>query len=221
VSVIKPAAELKLQVASAQYLIASCSSTQVHKYTSHKVTNNSTCIHSQIDSKSYLLQNLYKVLKMACDLEVVQPNKTLSTYGRWGSAVGITNRLRAGWSSRGFIPDKGRSFLYNIHTPLGPTQPPLQWVSGALFPRIKRQRRQDDCSPPFSAQVKMELYIHSNILHHDFGDSLIKPRNNFTFFLPSVRTYFLAVAKVPVATLHIVIDYFPCICLNIVHIGKV
>jgi hypothetical protein len=37
---------------------------------------------------------------------------------------------------------------------LGPTQPPIQWVTGALFPRVKRPGRESDHSPPFSAEVK-------------------------------------------------------------------
>jgi hypothetical protein len=34
------------------------------------------------------------------------------------------------------------------------TQPPIQWVSGALFLGIERLRRESDHSPPSSAEVK-------------------------------------------------------------------
>jgi hypothetical protein len=34
------------------------------------------------------------------------------------------------------------------------TQPPIQWVPGALSPGVKRQRREADDSPPTSAEVK-------------------------------------------------------------------
>jgi hypothetical protein len=37
---------------------------------------------------------------------------------------------------------------------LGPTQPPIQWVQGALSPEVKRQGREADHSPPTSAEVK-------------------------------------------------------------------
>jgi len=37
---------------------------------------------------------------------------------------------------------------------LGPTQPPIQWVPGALSLRIKRQEREDDHSPQSSTEIK-------------------------------------------------------------------
>jgi hypothetical protein len=37
---------------------------------------------------------------------------------------------------------------------LGPTKPPIQWVSGALTLGIKRSGREADHSPPSSAEVK-------------------------------------------------------------------
>jgi hypothetical protein len=48
-------------------------------------------------------------------------------------------------------------------TALGPTQPPVQWVPGALSLGVKRPWREADNSPPFSADVKeyVELYLHS------------------------------------------------------------
>jgi hypothetical protein len=39
-------------------------------------------------------------------------------------------------------------------TALGPTQPPIQWVPGALSLGVKRPRREADHSPPSSAEVK-------------------------------------------------------------------
>jgi hypothetical protein len=46
---------------------------------------------------------------------------------------------------------------------LGPTQPPIQWVWGALSLGVKRPGREADHSPPSSAEVKecVELYLHS------------------------------------------------------------
>jgi hypothetical protein len=48
---------------------------------------------------------------------------------------------------------------------LEPTQPPIEWVSGALSLGEKRPGREADHSPPSSAEVKecMELYLHSPI----------------------------------------------------------
>jgi hypothetical protein len=37
---------------------------------------------------------------------------------------------------------------------LGPNQPPIQWVPGAISPGVKRPWREDDYSPPISAEVK-------------------------------------------------------------------
>jgi hypothetical protein len=39
-------------------------------------------------------------------------------------------------------------------TALGPTQPPTQWVPGALSLGVKRQGREADHSPPSSTRVK-------------------------------------------------------------------
>jgi hypothetical protein len=45
---------------------------------------------------------------------------------------------------------------------LEPTQPPIQWVPGALSLGVKRLGREADYSPPSSAEVKewVELYLH-------------------------------------------------------------
>jgi hypothetical protein len=56
-------------------------------------------------------------------------------------------------------------FLFTTasRTVLGPTQPLIQWVAGALSPGIKRPGREADHSPPSSAEAKdwVELYLHS------------------------------------------------------------
>jgi hypothetical protein len=39
---------------------------------------------------------------------------------------------------------------------LGPTQPPIKWVPGALTPGVKQLGREVDHSPPSSAKVKSE-----------------------------------------------------------------
>jgi hypothetical protein len=45
-------------------------------------------------------------------------------------------------------------FTTSLRTDLGPTQPPNQWVSGALFLGVKWPWREADHSPPSSAEVK-------------------------------------------------------------------
>jgi uncharacterized membrane protein len=47
-------------------------------------------------------------------------------------------------------------FLFTTasRTAIGPTQPPIQWVLGALFLEVKRSAREADHSPPSSAEVK-------------------------------------------------------------------
>jgi hypothetical protein len=75
-------------------------------------------------------------------------------------------------------------FLFTTasRTALGPTQPPIQWVPGALSLGVKRPGREDNHSPPSSAEVKecMELYLHSPNTPSWRGAQL-KHRDNFTF----------------------------------------
>jgi hypothetical protein len=65
-----------------------------------------------------------------------------------------------GWGS---IPDRGRNFFLfatTSRTPLGPTQPHIQWIPGAFYPEIKRQGREANHSPPSSAEInKVWCYI--------------------------------------------------------------
>jgi hypothetical protein len=46
---------------------------------------------------------------------------------------------------------------------LRPTQPPIQWVPGALSLRVKQPGREADHLPPSSAEVKegVEIYLKS------------------------------------------------------------
>jgi hypothetical protein len=76
-------------------------------------------------------------------------------------------------------------FIYSVHTntvpylinphhttasrmALGPTQPPLQWVPGALSLGVKRPGRETDHSPTSNVEVKecMELYLHYPVRLH-------------------------------------------------------
>jgi hypothetical protein len=64
------------------------------------------------------------------------------------------------------------------------TQPPIQWVPGALSLGVKRPLREADHSPPSSAEVKkwVELYLHSPNTPSWCGVQL-KHRDKFTLNL--------------------------------------
>jgi len=59
---------------------------------------------------------------------------------------------------------------------LGPTQPPIQWVLGALFLGVNHPGSEADHSPPSSAEVKecVELYLHSSSMPSWRGAQLKK-----------------------------------------------
>jgi hypothetical protein len=67
-------------------------------------------------------------------------------------------------------------------TALMPTQPPIQWVPGALSLAVKRPGREADHSPPSSAEIKewVELYLHPPNMPSWCG-AQFKHRDNFTF----------------------------------------
>jgi hypothetical protein len=80
-----------------------------------------------------------------------------------GSAVGIATGY--GLEDRGAgvrfpVEQKIFTFPYRV-TALEPTQRPIQWVPGALFPEIKRPEREADQSPPTSTEY-IDFYIHSS-----------------------------------------------------------
>jgi hypothetical protein len=63
------------------------------------------------------------------------------------------------WAGRpGFDSWHCKNFLSSTaSTPtVGPAQPAIQWIPGALSPGVKRQGREADHSPPSSAEVKKD-----------------------------------------------------------------
>jgi hypothetical protein len=79
--------------------------------------------------------------------------------------------LGYGVDDRGFDSRRGlviSTFTTVSRTALGTTQPPIQWVSGALSLGVKLPGREADHSPPSSAEVKecVELCLHSPIRFH-------------------------------------------------------
>jgi hypothetical protein len=62
------------------------------------------------------------------------------------------------------IPGRGKTFLFSTasRSALGPTQPPIQWVPGALSLGVKQLGHDADHTPPSSAKVKNgEAILHS------------------------------------------------------------
>jgi hypothetical protein len=75
--------------------------------------------------------------------------------GSRDSVVGIATGY--GLDDRGVgvrVPLASRIFSTLSRPALGSTQPPVQWVPGALSPGVKRQERESDHSPPANAEVK-------------------------------------------------------------------
>jgi hypothetical protein len=70
---------------------------------------------------------------------------------------------------------------------VGPTQPPIQWVPGALSLWVKRPGSEADNLAASSARVKecVELYLHSPIRLHGVVLSK-KYRDDFTFIFTNV-----------------------------------
>jgi hypothetical protein len=90
-----------------------------------------------------------------------------------------------GLDDRGSITGWDRNlFLFAIavsRPALGPTQPPVQWVSGTLSPGVKRPEREADHSPSSSEEVK-NTWIYTSIPPYTFmAWCLGNNSNNFTF----------------------------------------
>jgi hypothetical protein len=68
------------------------------------------------------------------------------------SAVGIATGY--GIDKRGRSSSPCRVFSTSSRPALGPTQRPIQWVTGALSPEVKRPGREADHSPPSNAEFK-------------------------------------------------------------------
>jgi hypothetical protein len=72
-------------------------------------------------------------------------------------------------------------FTTTSGTDLGPTQPPIQWLPGALSLGVKRAGREADHSPPSSAEVKEWVELYSTPQYAFMAWCLVKHRDNFTF----------------------------------------
>jgi hypothetical protein len=72
--------------------------------------------------------------------------KYSADYSRNNSVDKVT-----GYGSR---QGQGLFLLHRSSAALGPSQPPIRGILGALSPVVKRQEREADHSPPFSVEVK-------------------------------------------------------------------
>jgi hypothetical protein len=86
-------------------------------------------------------------------------------------------------------------FTTAYRTALGSTQPPIQWVPGALSLGVKRPGSEADHSPPSSAEVKNEwsytstppIRLHGVVLCYSTGSTL----PYFTFYILILRESFV------------------------------
>jgi hypothetical protein len=71
---------------------------------------------------------------------------------------------------------------------VGPTQPSIQWVPGAVSLGVKRPGREADLSPPSNTEVKecVELYLHSPTRPHGVALSW-SPETTFIVFLTALN----------------------------------
>jgi hypothetical protein len=68
-----------------------------------------------------------------------------------------------------------------LFTALGPTQPPIQWVPGALSLGFKLPGREGDNSPPSSAKVKNAWSYNFTPQYVFVAWCLVRHKDNFTF----------------------------------------
>jgi hypothetical protein len=101
------------------------------------------------------------------------------------SSVGIATRLRTGLSEQSGFDSRRGLWIFLFATAsrpaLGPTQPPIQWVSGILSPGVKRPRRETDHSPPSSAEVKNTWIFTSTPPYAFTAWCLVNHTDKFTF----------------------------------------
>jgi hypothetical protein len=92
--------------------------------------------------------------------------KKLMVYRRRDSSVGIA----AGYGlDRDSIPGRGKIFLSSTESrlALGPTQPPIQWIPGALSRGVNGRGMKPTTHLHLLPKLRMvELYLHSPIRLH-------------------------------------------------------
>jgi hypothetical protein len=94
---------------------------------------------------------------------ILSPNGDLCSLwllaASWFGIAQWVQRLEYGLDDWGIgirLPVGSRDFplVHNPRLVLEHTQPPTQWIPGDVFSRVTRQRRENDHSPPHSAEVE-------------------------------------------------------------------
>jgi hypothetical protein len=89
-------------------------------------------------------------------------NNTTESYRSRGSVVGTATGYGLNDRVVGVrVPVGSRIFSISSRPTLGSTQPPVQWVPGALSPGVNRPGREADHSPPAIAEV-MKMWIYTS-----------------------------------------------------------
>jgi hypothetical protein len=104
--------------------------------------------------------NLYIALKFC----------VIKGLGKWSrdSVVGIATGYGLDEGGVGVrVPVGSRIFSTSSRPVPGPTQPPIQWVPGALSPGVKRPGREADHSPPTTVEIK-KIWIYTSIPPYAF-----------------------------------------------------
>jgi hypothetical protein len=109
-----------------------------------------TCIPAYVKKRMHYVENMSRF-------------NIVTGYGL--SDTGVAVRVLGG--SKDFL------FSASSRPALGPTQPPIRWVLGALSPGVKRQGREADHSPPNSAEVKKMWSYTSTALYAFMAKCLI------------------------------------------------
>jgi hypothetical protein len=159
-------------------------------FTGHMLWNN---LWDMKVRAQFLIRSIISVMCSLCrDLELYEPVvlQYAEVIGRGESrdgSVGIA--LGYGLDDRDarvrFRSGAGNFSLHHrAQNGSGPTQPPIQWVPGALSLGVKQPGREADHSPPSSAGVKerVELYLHSPNMPPQCGAQL-KHRGQLYLYL--------------------------------------
>jgi hypothetical protein len=103
-----------------------------------------------------------------------------TSYGLYDRGVGVRVPVGSRFFSSPKRPDR-RS-----------TQPPIQWVPGALSPGVKQPEREVDHSPPTSTEVKkMWIYTSTPIRLHGVVLNYLSTGTNLPFTLTGKCNYVL------------------------------
>jgi hypothetical protein len=95
----------------------------------------------------------YSILKICSSGTSVGFQRTTRIKSR-DSVVGIATSYELDDRGVGIrVPEGSEIFSTSSRPALESTQPPIQWLPGALSPAVKRPGREDDHSPPASAEV--------------------------------------------------------------------